>query len=139
MSENIETSAPRGELAIRVLAMPANTNQNGDIFGGWLLGQMDIGGDITVSRLSQSRCVTVSVDEMSFRKPVCVGDVVCIHVDVERVGRTSATVLIEAWVVRLNEVDPILVAKGKFVYVAIDDDGHPLAIRRAATAGTTVR
>lgn len=125
MSDKIENTAPRGELAIRVLAMPANTNQNGDIFGGWLLGQMDIAGEITVSRLSKGRCVTVAVDAMSFRKPVFVGDVVCIYVEVLRTGRTSVHVGIEAWVIRRNEHDPILVTQGKFTYVAIDDEGRP--------------
>lgn len=134
MSDKSRNAIPRGALAIRVLAMPANTNQNGDIFGGWLLGQMDIGGDITVARLSKSRCVTVAVDEMSFHKPVCVGDVVCIHVDVLHVGRTSAKLDIEAWVIRQNEVDPIQVAQGKFTYVAIDDAGRPKAIAEGASA-----
>lgn len=130
-TENTHT-APKGELAIRVLAMPANTNRNGDIFGGWLLGQMDMAGEITVSKLSKSRCVTVAVDAMSFRKPVFVGDVVAIHVDVVRVGKTSASVSIEAWVVRRNETAPILVTQGKFTYVAIDDDGHPKIIAQQA-------
>ena len=121
-------ASPKGELAIRVLAMPANTNRNGDIFGGWLLGQMDMAGEITVSKVSKSRCVTVAVDAMSFRKPVFVGDVVAIHVDVIHVGNTSASVSIEAWVVRRNETAPILVTQGKFTYVAIDDAGDPKRI-----------
>ncbi|MFZ3032537.1 MAG: acyl-CoA thioesterase [Parvibaculum sp.] len=108
--------------------MPANTNQNGDIFGGWLLGQMDIAGEITVSKLSKGRCVTVAVDAMSFRKPVFVGDVVGIYVELLRTGRTSASVGIEAWVTRRNETSPILVTQGKFTYVAIDDEGAPRAI-----------
>ncbi len=134
LSETIENAAPKGELAIRVLAMPANTNQNGDIFGGWLLGQMDMAGEVTVSKLSKGRCVTVAVDAMSFRKPVFVGDVVGIYVEVLHVGRTSASVGIEAWVVRRNETAPILVTQGKFTYVAIDDEGAPMAIAAAASA-----
>ena len=121
-------ASPKGELAIRVLAMPANTNRNGDIFGGWLLGQMDMAGEITVSKVSKSRCVTVAVDAMSFRKPVFVGDVVGIYVDVIHVGNTSASVSIEAWVVRRDEPAPILVTQGKFTYVAIDDAGAPKQI-----------
>lgn len=121
-------ASPKGELAIRVLAMPANTNRNGDIFGGWLLGQMDMAGEITVSKVSKSRCVTVAVDAMSFRKPVFVGDVVGIYVDVIHVGNTSASVSIEAWVVRRDETAPILVTQGKFTYVAIDDAGAPKQI-----------
>ncbi|MES1991664.1 MAG: acyl-CoA thioesterase [Pseudomonadota bacterium] len=108
--------------------MPADTNANGDIFGGWLLGQMDMAGEITVSKRSRSRCVTVAVDAMSFKKPVYVGDVVAIYVDILRVGNTSVAVSIEAWALRRNETSPVLVTQGKFTYVAIDDAGHPKAI-----------
>jgi acyl-CoA thioesterase YciA len=128
LSEQIENLTPRGELAIRVLAMPANTNQNGDIFGGWLLGQMDIAGETLVTKLSKGRCVTVAVDSMSFRKPVFVGDVVGIYVELLRVGTTSASVSIEAWVTRRHEDHPIPVTQGKFTYVAIDEEGTPRAI-----------
>ena len=127
------SSSPKGELAIRVLAMPADTNANGDIFGGWLLGQMDMGGEITVSKRSKSRCVTVAVDAMSFKKPVYVGDVVAIYVDILRVGNTSVAVSIEAWALRRNEVEPVLVTQGKFTYVAIDDAGHPKVIEKQAS------
>ncbi|MDO8288349.1 MAG: acyl-CoA thioesterase [Parvibaculum sp.] len=114
--------------------MPADTNANGDIFGGWLLGQMDMAGEITVSKVSKSRCVTVAVDAMSFRKPVYVGDVVGIYVDVLRVGNTSVAVSIEAWALRRNETESILVTQGKFTYVAIDDAGSPRVIAKQASA-----
>jgi acyl-CoA thioesterase YciA len=117
--------APRGELSVKVLAMPADTNQNGDIFGGWLLGQMDIAGSVFAHKVARGRTVTVAVDAMSFRKPVFVGDVVCIYTESIRVGHTSLCVHIEAWVIRQNEEDLLLVTEGNFTYVAIDSDGRP--------------
>ena len=119
---------PHGELAIRTLAMPADANQNGDIFGGWLLGQMDIAGEVFVSSIAKCRTVTVAVDAMAFRKPVYIGDVVCIYVDLLRVGTTSVAVAIEAWVVRRGQSAQILVTEGKFTYVAVDENGRPRAV-----------
>ena len=83
---------PCGDLCIRTLAMPADTNQNGDIFGGWLLSQMDIGGGIFASKTAKSRTVTVAIDAMNFRKPVFVGDLVSVHANLVRIGKTSITV-----------------------------------------------
>src|SRR5947207_13667424 len=83
---------PRGTLSIRTLCMPADTNQNGDIFGGWLLGQMDIAGGIFASTTAKGRTATVAVDAVTFRKPVYVGDVVCVYADLIRVGTTSIAV-----------------------------------------------
>ena len=121
---------PTGELCIRTLAMPADTNQNGDIFGGWVLGQMDIAGGIFASKIAKGRCVTVAVDAMTFRKPVYIGDVVCVHASPIRVGKTSLTVRIEAWVIRRNETRRILVTEGNFTYVAIDEQGRPRRVER---------
>jgi acyl-CoA thioesterase YciA len=125
-----EETEPRGDLCTRTLAMPADTNQNGDIFGGWLLSQMDIGGGIFASKVAKSRAVTVSIDAMNFRKPVYVGDLVSVHANLVRVGRTSVTVHLEAWVVRRKETKPILVTDGNFTYVAIDEQGRPQPIQR---------
>jgi acyl-CoA thioesterase YciA len=111
---------PCGELSIRTLAMPADTNQNGDIFGGWVLGQMDIAGGIFASKIARGRCVTIAVDAMTFRKPVFVGDVVCVYASSIRIGTTSITVRVEAWVIRRNETRRILVTEGNFTYVAVD-------------------
>jgi acyl-CoA thioesterase YciA len=124
---NAETE-PCGDLCIRTLAMPADTNQNGDIFGGWLLSQMDVAGGIFAAKTAKSRTVTVAIDAMNFRKPVYVGDVVSVHATVVRVGRTSITVRLEAWVLRRRESLSILVTDGNFTYVAIDDQGKPKAI-----------
>ncbi|WP_024575982.1 MULTISPECIES: acyl-CoA thioesterase [unclassified Afipia] len=125
-------AAPEGELSIRTMAMPADTNQNGDIFGGWLLSQMDIAGGIFASKVSQSRAVTVAIEAMTFRKPVNVGDVVSVFCTTVRLGRTSITVHIEAWVQRRNESQLILVTDGNYTYVAIDDAGRPQLIRQQA-------
>ena len=128
-SPNGETE-PRGELCTRTLAMPADTNANGDIFGGWLLSQMDIAGGVAASKIAKTRTVTVSIDAMNFRKPVYVGDLVSVHASLVRVGRTSMTIHLEAWVVRRKEVKQILVTDGNFTYVAIDEEGRPQAIQR---------
>lgn len=125
-----EETGPRGDLCTRTLAMPADTNANGDIFGGWLLSQMDIAGGVAASKVAKSRTVTVSIDAMNFRKPVYVGDLVSVHANLVRVGRTSMTIHLEAWVVRRKETKPILVTDGNFTYVAIDEEGRPQAIQR---------
>ena len=126
---NTETE-PLGDLCTRTLAMPADTNQNGDIFGGWLLSQMDISGGIFASKIAKSRTVTVAIEAMNFRKPVYVGDLVSVHAHLVKVGRTSVTVHLEAWVLRRKELHAILVTDGNFTYVSIDDHGLPQAVQR---------
>ncbi|MBV8699322.1 MAG: acyl-CoA thioesterase [Bradyrhizobium sp.] len=121
-------NGPRGDLCIRTLAMPADTNANGDIFGGWLLSQMDVGGGVFASKVAKSRTVTVAIEAMNFRKAVYVGDLVSVHANLVRIGCTSVTVHLEAWVVRRRETRPILVTDGNFTYVSIDDDGRPRVI-----------
>ncbi|HUN94743.1 MAG TPA: acyl-CoA thioesterase [Bradyrhizobium sp.] len=122
---------PSGDVCIRMLAMPADANANGDIFGGWLLSQMDLGGGVFASKIASSRTVTVAIEAMNFRKPVFVGDLVSVHANLVRIGRTSITVHLEAWVLRRKEVQSILVTDGNFTYVAIDDHGHPQAVKAA--------
>jgi acyl-CoA thioesterase YciA len=122
---------PQGDLCIRTLAMPADTNQNGDIFGGWLLSQMDLGGGVFASKTAKSRTVTVAIEAMNFRKPVYVGDLVSVHASLVRIGKTSITVHLEAWVLRRKETHPILVTDGNFTYVSIDDQGLPQAIQQS--------
>ena len=127
MSEAIET--PRGELALRTLAMPADTNPAGDIFGGWLLGQMDIAGGVSAKQHTRGRVATVAVHTMTFHKPVLVGDVLCCYADIERVGTTSITIRIQAWVIREDySGERIKVTEGLFVYVAIDEHRRPRRI-----------
>jgi acyl-CoA thioesterase YciA len=125
MHQAASAREPRGALSIRTLCMPADTNQYGDIFGGWLLGQMDIAGGLFASKAAGGRTATVAVDAMTFRKPVSVGDVMCIYADLIRLGTTSVTVHVEAWVLRQNQAPRILVTEGKFVYVALDDQRRP--------------
>src|ERR1700733_13359511 len=118
-----------GDLCIRTLAMPADTNQNGDIFGGWLLSQMDLGGGVFASKLAKSRTVTVAIEAMNFRKPVYVGDLVSVHATLVKIGKTSITGHLEAWGLRRKEMQSILVTDGNFTYVSIDDEGHPQAVQ----------
>ncbi|MBY0381333.1 MAG: acyl-CoA thioesterase [Xanthobacteraceae bacterium] len=121
---------PQGELCIRALAMPADTNQNGDIFGGWLLSQMDLAGSVFAYKTIHARTVTVAIEAMTFRKPVYVGDLVSVYGTQVRVGRTSITVRVEAWVQRRNEDNIFLVTDGNFIYVSIDEHGRPKEINR---------
>ena len=126
----VTETEPCGDLCIRTLAMPADTNQNGDIFGGWLLGQMDLGGGVFASKIAKSRTVTVAIEAMNFRKPVYVGDLVSVHATLVKVGRTSITVHLEAWVLRRREMLSILVTDGNFTYVSIDEQGRPQPIKQ---------
>ena len=116
---------PRGELAIRTLAMPADANPSGDIFGGWVLSQMDIAGGISAAHRAQGRVVTVAVTAMTFHLPVYVGDVLCGYTAFEKIGRTSLTVQIDTWVLRGRGSERVRVTEGQFVYVALGADGRP--------------
>lgn len=118
--------SPRGEMQIRTIAMPADTNPNGDIFGGWVLSQMDIAGGLAAARRARGRVATVAIDAMTFVRPVGVGDVLCCYGDIERVGTTSISVAIEAWKIRWfdRREERLLVTEGRFTYVAIDDSGR---------------
>ena len=117
--------APKGLLAIRTLAMPADTNAHGDIFGGWLLSQMDIAGGVSAFQRARGRVATVALDAMTFHTPVSVGDIVCCYADVRRIGRTSITIGVEAWAITGAEGSRRLVTEGTFTYVAIGDDKRP--------------
>ena len=116
---------PQGELTLRTLAMPADVNVNGDIFGGWVLSQMDIGGGIVAGTRAKGRVATVAVDAMKFIRPVKVGDVLCIYARIERIGTTSLGVGLEAWVLRDRIGEREKVTEGVFTFVAIDADGRP--------------
>jgi acyl-CoA thioesterase YciA len=117
--------APRGELAVRTIAMPADTNANGDIFGGWVMSRMDQAGGIAGVGRSRGRVVTVAVDAMTFIRPVKVGDVLCVYTEVEKVGRTSMKIHVEAWAQRFMTHQREKVTDATFTFVAIDDDGKP--------------
>ena len=123
--------APVGALVLRTLAMPRDTNPRGDIFGGWLLSQMDIAGSLMAAEVARGRIVTVSVDDVVFRRPVSVGDTICVHAELVRVGRTSMDIKLEVWargLVQTFEPEREFVAEGVFRYVAIDDQGKPRPI-----------
>ena len=130
--EQAARSEPRGTLSIRTLAMPADTNQYGDIFGGWLLGQTNVAGGIFASTIAKGRTATIAVDGMTFRKPVNVGDVICIYTELLRIGTTSIAVQVEAWVIRKSQTGRFLVTEGKFTYVALDEERRPRPVGKAA-------
>lgn len=125
MSESSDEK-PRGQLAIRQVAMPANLNAGGNIFGGWLLAQMDIAGGITASDRAKGRVATVAITAMEFHRPVHVGDVLCCYAEVTRTGTTSLTIHVQAWVHRRHGevLDEIKVTEGDFVFVALDEEGN---------------
>ncbi|MGD8162606.1 acyl-CoA thioester hydrolase YciA [Pantoea sp. FN0307] len=117
---------PQGEMVLRTLAMPADTNANGDIFGGWLMSQMDIGGAILAKELAEGRVVTVRVDGMTFLKPVAVGDVVSCYARCIRTGSSSMTINVEVWIKKVSS-EPLgqfyCTTEAIFIYVAVDEQG----------------
>ncbi len=113
------------EPAVRTLAMPADANPSGDIFGGWLMAQMDVAGGIVAGARAQGRVATVAVDGMEFHEPVYVGDLVSCYADIARIGRSSITVRVETIVRRRHTGETVKVTQGAFTYVAIDDNGRP--------------
>jgi len=129
-TENRVNDEPQGNLTIRTLAMPADTNPAGDIFGGWVLSQMDIAGSLCAKTVSQGRTVTIAVDSMKFYKPVFVGDTLCCYTSILKTGRTSIRVLVEAWASRQYEKGRIKVTEGVFTFVAVTDDRVPRPIQQ---------
>ena len=110
---------------IRTAPMPSDCNNNGDIFGGWVLSQMDMAGGILAARRANGRTVTVAVEAMTFHQPIKVGDVVSIYGEIERVGRTSVAVKLTTIVTRKLDPEEIKVTEGIYIFVAIDDEGNP--------------
>ena len=121
-------TAPKGELTLRTLAMPRDANTNGDIFGGWVLSQMDMAAGIVAGARAHGRVATVAIDAMKFIRPVKVGDVLCIYVTLARVGRTSMAMDIEAWVLRGRQDMREKVTEALFTFVAIDEAGQPRVV-----------
>lgn len=119
---------PCGEMVLRTLAMPADANPNGDIFGGWIMAQMDLAGGAMAKDLTRGRVATVAVNSMKFIRPVRVGDVVCCYGHVGHTGTTSITLHLEIWVRPVlrkdTDEEQFLVTEADFTYVAIDDDGN---------------
>lgn len=117
--------APEGNLTLRTIAMPSDVNVNGDIFGGWVLSQMDIAAGILSRERSRGRSATIAVDAMKFIRPVSVGDVLCVYTSLKRVGRTSMAIDVEAWVNRGVIGAREKVTEAIFTFVAIDENGRP--------------
>lgn len=122
MSDEIEK--PSGEPALRTIAMPADTNPAGDIFGGWLLSQMDLAAGVVARQRARGRTATVAIDSMVFHKPVLVGDLVTCYAEVKKVGNTSLTIQVSAWVNRDQTGELMQVTEGVFTFVAIGPDGR---------------
>ncbi|MBB4197916.1 acyl-CoA thioesterase [Rhodoblastus sphagnicola] len=129
--DSTEQDKPQGELTIKIIAMPADTNANGDIFGGWVLSQMDAAGGICGVDRAGGRVVTIKVDTMHFIRPVKVGDVLNVYTVVDSIGRTSMKIHIEAWVNRFITNRLEKVTDAIFTFVAIDEQGRPRPIPRA--------
>ena len=128
MAPGAEVSPPTGEPAIRVVAMPADTNPNGDIFGGWLVSMMDLAAGTVASRHSEGRAATIAIDGMTFHRPVRVGDVVSVFAELLSVGRTSMKIDVAAWRQSRNGKEHEKVTQATFTFVAIGDGGQPRVI-----------
>lgn len=123
---------PYGELALQVVALPADTNQHGQIHGGWLASQMDMAGNLACTRVAKGKVATVGIDYISFLSPIKVGAVVGCYTRVRGVGRSSVRVEVEAWINEGNtDASWVKVAQGEFIFVAIDDNGRTRAIPRS--------
>ncbi|MCM2474677.1 acyl-CoA thioesterase [Rhizobium sp. CG5] len=123
-----DTTAPTGELTLRTLAMPADANAAGDIFGGWVMAQMDLACGIRAAERASGRVVTAAVQEMAFAMPVKIGDTLCVYTDIARVGRTSITLSVEVWAQRYLTHIMEKVTQATFVMVALDGDGKPTPV-----------
>lgn len=125
MSLATSIELPKGQPTLRVMTMPADMNSNGDIFGGWVMSQVDIAGAIPAMRRARGKVVTVSVHSFVFKQPISVGDVVSFYVEIEKVGRTSITVNVEVFAER-HPAEPLIVkvTEATLTYVAIDSAGH---------------
>src|SRR5690242_3915880 len=122
---------PAKQPSLRVMPMPADANQNGDIFGGWIMAQVDIAGGTVAARVARGRVATVAVKEFVFKQPVQIGDLLSFYVDVKRIGNTSITVTVEVYAER-RPSDPsvVKVTEATLTYVAIDGTGRPRPVPR---------
>ncbi|CDZ55353.1 MULTISPECIES: acyl-CoA thioesterase [Neorhizobium] len=123
-----ENAKPTGELTLRTLAMPADANAAGDIFGGWVMAQMDLASGIRAAERARGRVVTAAVKEMAFELPVKIGDTLNIYTEITRVGRSSITLMVEAWAQRARHRMIEKVTAGTFIMVALDEDGRPVPV-----------
>lgn len=129
------TREPVGVMVLRTLAMPRDTNPWGDVFGGWLLSQMDVAAGLMAGEVAQGRSATASVENVVFHSPVAVGQTICIYADLVRVGRSSMEIALEVWardLVHLYEPERAFVAEAVFHYVAVDSEGRPRPVPDAS-------
>jgi acyl-CoA thioesterase YciA len=133
VDEDLMTESRRDPI-VRTVPQPADMNGNGDIFGGWVLSQMDVAGGALAARVAKGRVATVAITAMTFVEPIKVGDMVSIYGEVQKIGRTSITIDLETVVQRRTGTTDIRVTHGTFVFVAIDEDGKPRAVPREAMA-----
>lgn len=126
--KTFSNQTPEGELVLQTVAMPKDANAYGDMFGGWMLAQMDVGGAVLANRLASNRVTTVAVERMSFIKPVYVGDLVTCYASKVKTGRSSITIKVDVWVTRMRYAETLHVTEGIFTYVAIDEKGHSKTI-----------
>lgn len=119
---------PKGELVMKSIAMPSDTNPNGDIFGGWLLSLMDLGGAVFAHKITKGRTTTISIEKMTFLKPVYIGDTVSCYASLAKRGRTSLTIKLDIVVERFQTLEVIHVTEGIFTYVKINENGRPTPI-----------
>jgi acyl-CoA thioesterase YciA len=124
-------SEPKGELTLRTLAMPADANAAGDIFGGWVMAQMDLACGIRAAERAGGRVVTAAVHEMAFQRPMKVGDTLCVYTEIERIGTTSMALAVEAWAQRYLTKHREMVTQAKFIMVALDAEGRPTPVGKA--------
>ena len=123
-----ENASPLGQLTLRTLAMPADANAAGDIFGGWVMAQMDLACGIRAAERARGRVVTAAVQEMAFAMPVKIGDTLCVYTEIARVGRTSMTLKVETWAQRYLTHVMEKVTEATFVMVALDAEGRPTPV-----------
>ena len=127
-----QVKEPEVRLLIRTIAMPPDTNLRGDIFGGWIVSQMDLAGLGLAQETADARATTVSIDRMSFLKPVQIGDFICCYGKLLKIGRTSMQIKIEVYAIGHRETARKQVTEGIFTYVAIDEEGYPIAVNNRA-------
>lgn len=123
-----ELPHPTGELTLRTLAMPSDANPAGDIFGGWVMSQMDLASGIRAAERARGRVVTAAVKEMAFRLPVKIGDTLNVYTEITRVGRSSIALQVEAWAQRARYRTLEMVTAATFIMVALDEDGHSMPV-----------
>lgn len=132
VEDNDDTPKPAGELCLQTVAMPADANSSGDIFGGWLVSQMDLAGAVQANRMARGRIATVAIDSMVFVRPVAIGSVISCYCNVKDIGRSSMTIVVEVWARQYNDAEPRKVTEGQFTFVAIDENRRTRPVPRTS-------